>query len=130
MSETQKSPVTTLVLVLLLVATIGVLFAMFANALSVYFVLEGTPRVTQSAIITYQVLTGFALALTIAGIVVGFARHRAGFGITNIGLFLVVLIAATVFSVPQYNSDQKPQEHHLPSNYTPCFSGSGNCAGG
>jgi hypothetical protein len=129
-SETQKSPATTLILVGLLVATIAVVFAMFVNWIGVYLeIWGGTPTVTQGAIVGYQVLAGIAIALTVGGMVLGFARRRVGFGISHVVLLLVVLLAATVFAVPRYSAPV-PREHQLPSNYVPCFSGSNDCPGG
>ena len=118
-------------LVALLVGAIVVVFGMFVNFLTVYLeIWGGTPTVTQKAVVTYQVLAGVAITLSVGGMILGFARGRVGFGVTHVALLLVVLIAATVFAVPQYSSQPKPRQHHLPSNYVPCYSGSNDCPGG
>jgi hypothetical protein len=130
MDTPRRSSATSLILILMLVATFAVLVGMFVNALGVYFVIWGTPTVTQGAIVTYQVLAVIAICLPIAGLVLSIVRRRLALGITHVALLVVVLVAALVLAVPQGSWQPKPREHHLPSNYTPCFSGSNACPGG
>jgi Family of unknown function (DUF6234) len=125
----QKSLVVTGVLIALITGTLAVIYAMFVNALGVYFVIEGTPVVTTVAVVTYRVLTGVAIALPVAGVILGILRRRIVFVITHILLVVVVLVAAFILAVPSYAA---PPPHHqpLPSNYVPCYSGSNDCRDG
>jgi uncharacterized membrane protein len=120
----------TLVQVAILIACVASLGLLFFGWLRVYFVIEGAPTILRSEVKSYDVVAAVAIALPVAGIVIAAITRSRGFVITQVAILLVMLGAAFVFQVPAGRWLPQPATHHLPANYVPCYSGSGDCPGG
>ena len=116
--------------VILLVLVLPLLAALLQNFLAAYFVIEGEPHVTPDEVTTFDVLAGVGIVMTLAPAIWGFVRGRWVFGILHLVTLGIVLLAAVVLAVPHADLHPPAKQHHLPSNYTPCYSGSGSCPGG
>jgi hypothetical protein len=120
----------TLVQVAIIVACVASLGLLFFGWLRVYFVIEGAPTLLPSEVKSYDVVATVAIALPVAGIIAAAITRSRGFVIAQAAILLVMLAAAFVFQVPEGRWLPQPVTHHLPSNYVPCYSGSGDCPGG
>ena len=115
--------------VLLLVGglLIGVLFMQWFTT---YFVIWGSPVVTESGIQNYEVTASACLLLLVGACVLAIAGRNRPLAWAT-GIFLVVgLVAALIFAIPQGRWEAHSEPKPLPSDYQPCFSGSNDCPGG
>ncbi|MBA3418682.1 MAG: hypothetical protein H0U09_08300 [Geodermatophilaceae bacterium] len=117
--------------VVLVVALLGLLLAVFASHLDVYLVFLGEqPEVTESAIDRYESRAVVGLVLAIASLGQAVVRRSTGGSVTFGILLLVMLATIVVFAVPNGRWTDRAPTPVQDQNYTPCFSGSNDCVGG
>jgi hypothetical protein len=106
-------------------------FFLFLQFADVYFSLQGTkPTATDAQIVRYRWTAGASItSMAIACVLALIVRKRwaVRFGTASLVGLLLAIGVAVVFMIP--NGQPRPEESSdpLPSNYEPCYSGSGNC---
>jgi hypothetical protein len=123
----------TLFLVGVLVTLPALVIAMALNWLGAYFVIEGSPDVTPSAIGTYDALAAVSVVLGLGALIVSGTGKRWGFLTATSVMLGAAIIALLVFAVPRdaWFSRPAPAQNHLPSNYQSCNPGvPDDCPGG
>lgn len=115
--------------VLLLVGglLIGVIFLQW---LSTYFVIWGSPVVTDSGIQNYEVTASACLLILVSACILAIVGGNRPLAWAT-GIFLVVgVVAALIFAIPQGRWEPHSEPKPLPTDYQPCYSGSNDCPGG
>jgi hypothetical protein len=96
--------------------------------LGVYLVFFGEqPKVTAEATLHWALISGIAVGVSVALIVVAAVARVLGLVITHIALLLVIIAFALVFAVPRIDLHDLQPSYPLPSDYKPCYSGSNDC---
>jgi hypothetical protein len=127
MTRPQVSPVNTWLQVGVILASIFLCLMIAYNFFRSYFSIEGTAVPSQQNELDYKLFAAFAIGVPLVGSIYAFATRRWVFGSVHVVLVVVSLLFAYVLSVPVYEWFPKPVEHHLPSDYHPCYSGANNC---
>lgn len=106
-------------------------FFLFLQFVDVYFSLEGTrPTATDAEVVRYRWTAGAGItSMAIACVLALLVRKRwaVRFGTASLVGLLLAIGVAVALMLP--NGQPRPEEtsERLPSNYEPCYSGSGDC---
>ncbi|MET1051420.1 MAG: DUF6234 family protein [Mycetocola sp.] len=106
---------------------IGVLFFQFVE---VYFTIGGPATVNDGDVGRYEVTALICVTALAAAASAALVSKRWALAWISGVLLVIGLVVALVFSVPQNRWLLVDEPAPLPSDYTPCFSGSGPCPGG
>jgi hypothetical protein len=126
----RRSIESTVIHVTLFAIVAALILGMLANAFDAYFILGGTVTISPAEILRFRLLAATALALPVGGAIFAFVRGRWIFGILHLLAIIAVVGSAVVFAVPRDALTPPPPLPRQHSTYTPCYSGSGTCAGG
>ena len=105
--------------------------ALVYQQLDVYFTFGGETVVPTDAQETRYVWTaGAGIVAMAASLVLALIIPSRPLGWCAFAGVVVALIVAGVFPVPQDRWRPDPPTYEMPDNYTPCYSGSGDCGAG
>jgi amino acid permease len=104
---------------------------LFLQYLDVYFSLDGTRLLaTDDEALRYWWTAGICVTtMAAAFILASVARKRrsSGFGVAGLVGLLLAIAASVAFAIPSEHAKVNEESYPLPSNYQPCYSGSGDC---
>lgn len=112
---------------------VGFLFipTLYYQLLEAYWRLDGSvPTITAVQESRYVWTVSLGCVSVAAALVIAVIRRRPGLIVSSIVVAIALLAAAVLFVVPQDRFTPAPEQTPLPSNYSPCFSGSDDCVGG
>lgn len=110
---------------------IACVFLLFLQYLDVYFSLDGTrPLATDHEVLRYRWTAGICVTTMAAAFMLALVarkRRSVGFGVAGFVGLLLAIAASVAFAIPHDHARVSEESHPLPSNYQPCYSGSGDC---